>query len=309
MWFKQFQMFQLTAPINSSASVLHEKLQPFRFSECLPSMPASMGWVSPIDEDDEFAPLTRGLNGCIMICLQTEEKILPGSVVTKALKDKVKAIELAEGRKVRQKEKLSFKDELVHTLLMQAFTRFNRLYGYIDTRHNRLIINSTSPKKIESFLMMLKKAVGDQIATFDVVKPSAVMTQWLKTQDYPTNFSIERNCILQDPNEQHRIIRCQQQDLLADSIQTLVKDGCEVVQMGMCWQDRINFVLSQDFSLKSVGYTEDDIAEIKDELETKQEKFDADFIMMIESLSELLNELLSIFVKQTEAVESRFVAA
>lgn len=308
MWFKQFQLFQLTTPVNSSASVLNEKLEPFRFSPCLPSMASSMGWVSPV-EDEEHAPLTRGINGCIMICLQTEEKILPGSVVTKTLKDKIKEIELAEGRRVRQKEKLLFKDELIHTLLTQAFTKFNRLYGFIDTRHNRLIINSTSPKKIEAFIMMLKKAIGDGISSFDVVKPSAIMTQWLKTQDYPANFSIERTCVLQDPNDQHRIIRCQQQDLFADSIQTLVKDGCEAMQMGFCWQDRINFVLSEDFSLKSVSYTEDDIAEIKDELETKQQKFDADFIMMIESLTDLLNELLSIFVKQNEPATPRLAVA
>ena len=97
--------------------------------------------------------------------------------------------------------------------------------------------------------------------------------------------------------------------MFADSIQTLVKDGCEAMQMGFCWQDRINFVLSEDFSLKSVSYTEDDIAEIKDELETKQQKFDADFIMMIESLTDLLNELLSIFVKQNEPATPRLAVA
>src|SRR5580693_9487000 len=108
MWFKQIQIFQLNFAIQSSPNAFAEKLEPLAFNPFLPSMPRSTGWVSPLDEED--APLTRGLNGCIMFCLQLEEKILPATVVTQTLKEKIKQIELAETRKVRQKEKLSFKD-------------------------------------------------------------------------------------------------------------------------------------------------------------------------------------------------------
>lgn len=298
MLFKQIQIFQLTSSIQSSPAALAERLEPLAFNPCLPSMPSSAGWVSPIEEDD--APLARGINGCIMLCLQIEEKILPASVVGQTLKEKIKQIEITEARKVRQKEKLSFKDEITHTLLPRAFSKLTRLHAYIDTRHQWLILNTTHSAKTELFLSMFKKSLGDGLTTFDTAKPSAIITHWLKSQDYPEAFSIEKACVLQDPNQQNRVIRCQQQDLFASSIQSLVKEGCEAIQMALCWQDRLNFVMANDFSLRSISLAEGDIAEIKDDMETKQQKFDADFIMMSEFFAGLIKDLLTVFQKKNE---------
>jgi len=308
MWFKQIQLFQLTDPIQFSAPVLAKKLEALAFHPCTPSMPSSMGWITPVDVDE--APLTRGVNGCIMICLQIEEKILPASVVTQVLKEKIQQIELTEARKVKQKEKLSFKDEVIDTLLPRAFSKFMRIYAYIDTRNNWLVLNLTSPAKTESFLSMLKKSLGDGIRSFEIVKPSSISTQWLKSKDYPQAFSIEKSCVLQDPDQQNRVIRCQQQDLFASSIQSLVKDGCEAIQIALCWHDKINFVMADDFSLRSIRLADDDIVEIQDEMETKQQKFDADFILMAETFAGLINDLLSVFAKdkKTESVKKLALA-
>src|SRR5579862_8055555 len=103
MWFKQLQLFQLTDSLNISLPALLEKLEVLAFRPCFPSMPFSVGWMPPIDEID--SPLARSLNGCIMLCLQIEEKILPASVVRHALYEKIKTIELMEDRKVHHKEK------------------------------------------------------------------------------------------------------------------------------------------------------------------------------------------------------------
>lgn len=306
MWFKQIQIFQLNFSIQFSPNALAEKLEPLAFNPCMPSMPSSMGWVSPLDE--EHAPLSRGLNGCMMFCLQIEEKILPASVVTQTLKEKIKQIEQAEARKVRQKEKLSFKDEVTITLLPRAFSKYTRIYAYIDTRNNWLILNSTSPAKTELFISMFKKSLGDGICSVDVIKPSSIFTQWLKDKNYPQEFSIEKSCVLQDPDQQNRMIRCQQQDLFAPSIQSLVKDGCEAIQIALCWQDKINFVIAADFALRSIRLSDDDIAEIQDEMETKDQKFDADFIMMTEMYAGLINDLLNVFVKNNEAEPAKKLA-
>ena len=296
MWFKQVQLFQLTDSISSSATSLAEKLESLAFNPCLPSMPSSMGWVSPIDEDN--APLARGINGCIMFCLQIEEKILPASVVMLTLKEKMKKIELKEGRRVRQKEKLNLKDEVTHTLLPRAFSKFTRIHVYVDTRHQLLILNSVSPGKTEIFLSMFKKSLGDGIKSFEISKPSSLLTQWLKDKNFPDIFSIEKSCVLQDPQQQNRVVRANQQDLFSEGIQSLIKEGYAAIQMALCWQDKINFVIAEDFSLRSIKLSEDDIKEIQDEMETQEQKFDADFIMMTEMYAGLLNDLLGYLRKQ-----------
>jgi recombination associated protein RdgC len=297
MWFKQIQLFQLTQNISGSVQNFNDQMEPLAFSPCLPSLPSSMGWISPLDGEDQN--FVHGVNGCYLICLQFEEKILPASVIAESLKNKVKQIETHEARRVRNKEKLILKDEVVMTLLPRAFTKINKLYAYIDTRHQWLVLNTTSASKTELFISMFKKSFGDSVETIEVIKPSAILTHWLKEKDYPQEFSIDKSCILQDPNQQHRIIRCQQQDLFVQSIQSLVKEGCAVIQLALCWQDKINFVMAEDFSLRNVRLSEEDIAEIYDELETKQQKITADLIMMSNLLAGVFTDLLATFTKKS----------
>jgi recombination associated protein RdgC len=303
MWFKQIQLFRLTDTIAYSPDYLMTQLDPLAFIPCLPSMPTSAGWVPPLD--DEGAPLVHAANGRMMLCMQVEEKILPATVVRQALYEKIKKIELAEDRKVRQKEKLTLKDEMMMTLLPRAFSKLTRLYAYIDTQKQWLVVGTTNAGKAEQFVSLLKKSIGDGVRSFEVNKPSPIMTHWLKNQSYPTEISVEKSAVLQDPQQQNRVIRCQQQDLFASSIQSLIKDGCEVKQLALCWQDRVNFVLADDFSLRSIQYQEDVLSAASDiETETRQQQFDADFFIMTETLDGLFSDLLKLFVKSEKSVEA-----
>lgn len=295
MWFKQIQLFKLTEKVNSQAPLLAKKLAPLSFTRCAPSMAYSMGFISPLEED---GPLVRGINGCLMICLQIEEKILPMTVVNQAVKDKIKHIELNEARKVRQKEKLNLKDEVTFTLLPQAFTKFTKVYAYIDTNKQWLILDTMSEQKTQHFISMFKKACGDGIASFDIVTPAKVLTQWLSKRNFPKEFNIEKSCVLRDIQQQTRMIRCQQQDLFAASIQSLLNDGCEVIQLAMSWQDRLEFVITDTFKIRGIRLAQDNIIEIKEEMESEQQKFDADLYMMSELYAGLCDDLLAVFAKK-----------
>lgn len=300
MWFKQIQFFQLTDSLSYSPDALAEKLQPLAFTSCLPSFQSSIGWTSPFDDDN--APLVHGVNGYMMICMQIEEKILPATVIRQALADKIKQIETEQDRKVYQKEKLSLKDEITMTLLPRAFTKILRIHAYIDTRNQWLVINTSNASKAEQFISLFKKSFSENVFPFKLKKLSPIFTQWLKTQNYPKTFSIEKACVLQDPNHQSRVIRCQQQDLFANGIQLLIKDGCEAKQLALSWEDRVNFVLVDDFSLRSIQY-QDDVLSQTDEMgiETKQQQFDADFVIMTETLSAMLTDILNLFVEMDDA--------
>lgn len=293
MWFKQIQLFQLTDALNIALPTLLEKLEPLAFKPCFPSMSCSIGWVSPIDEID--SPLARSLNHCTMFCLQIEEKILPASVIRYELAEKIKAIELTEGRKVFYKEKLSLKDEITLTLLPRAFSKYTKVYGYIDTRNQWLVVDTTNEKKAEQFITLFKKSVTDKVHAFDLKKLAPIMTRWLKDQNYSSDFSIEKTCVLQDPGKQNRIIRCQQQDLFAASIQAFIKEGCEIKKLALSWKDRVSFALTDTFLLGSIKF-EDEITSQASEMEaeTKQQQFDVDFLIMMDTLASLLKDLLNL---------------
>jgi recombination associated protein RdgC len=302
MWFKQVQLFQMKDSVNFQPKELEENLALLAFQPCLPSHPSSAGWVSPIEE--EGAPLVQAINGYLMICMQFEDKVLPASVIKQELVERIKQRETREERKVRQKEKLALKDEVILSLLPRAFGKISRVYAYIDTKNKCLVLNTTNAKKTEQFISMFQKSVTEQINSYEIKKPSPIMTHWLKNQSSPTAFAIEKSCVLQDPNQQNRIIRCQQQNLFANPIQALVKDGCEVKQLALSWHDQVKFVLAaEDFSLRSIQYEDEITSQTKDmEAETKQQVFNADFFIMTQVLAELLNELLDCFsVKETDS--------
>lgn len=305
MLFKQLQLFQLTDSLKYTPEDLAKKLTPFAFTSCLPTFTSSMGWVSPFI-DEELGPLIHGLNGYMLICLQIEEKILPATVIRQELNEKIKEIELRDDRKIRQKEKLSLKDEITMTLLPRAFTKFTRLYAYIDTKNQWLVLGTTSANKTEQFISLFKKSFSENIHPFKLKKISPTMTNWLKTQNYPTIFSIEKACTLQDPNHQNRIIRCQEQNLFASGIQSLIKDGCEAKQLALIWQDRLNFTLADDFSIRGIKFQEEILAQVNEiDIENKQQQFDADFFITTETFSVFLKDLLNLFLIPEEQREQK----
>jgi len=154
MWFKQIQLFQFPSNTRFIADNLAKQLEPFLFQPCLPSHASSLGWVPPLENDQGEGPLVKTINHYMMICLQIEEKILPSTVIRQELAKKVKQIEIEENRKIRSKEKLNFKDEITFTLLPRAFSKFTKLYGYIDTQTQQLIIATTNAKKKPSTLFL-----------------------------------------------------------------------------------------------------------------------------------------------------------
>jgi len=262
-----------------------------------------MGFAPPMESDD--APLVHAADGYMMICLQIEEKILPPIVVRQQLAEQVKHIETQQQRKVRLKEKNQLKDDLYQTLLPRAFSKHTRIYAYIDTRRNWLLLNTCSAKAVDAFTSMFQKVLPEiGLKAHSVKKPGPIMTHWLLHDSCPAALTIEKKCVLQDPNNQSRVIRAQQQDLFANSILTLVKDGCHVKQLSLCWQDHIAFDLCDDFTLRTIRF-KDDLIEAARELnpETRQQQFDGDFVIMTEALGKLVDDLLEEFGKVGEELE------
>lgn len=304
MWFKQATIFEFSQPIKETPEAFHAQLEPLIFTPCLATLPSSIGWIPPIGNEE--APLVHAANGYWMICLQFEEKLLPATVVRQAVLEKVKEIETKEDRVVRGKEKQQLKDEITQTLLPKAFTKKSIVYGFIDLEKQRLIIDSSTPAKIERFTSFLKRAIApNNLKSIDVKKPTAVMTQWLKNDGPPSDFVVGQAAVLQDPQQYRRVIRCQHQNLLATGIQSLMEEGCEITQLSLSWKDQLQFTLTSGFSLRGIRFQDAVLDLSKDDYsETPEQRFDTDFVIMTEVLSHLCDALLAEFAEEASAVET-----
>jgi len=297
MWFKNIQIYQLGSRMVFDPEALAEKLEELAFTPCLPTLAESLGWISPIDQ--EGRSLVYGVNGYMMFCLQFEEKILPATVIREAVKEKVKEIEADQDRKVRAKEKQDLKEAIIYKLRPQAFSRFTKVHAYIDTKNNLLIINTTSTSRLEKFLAWIKRSLPSVDLINPVVKkPNIEMTNWLMHQSTPGNLIIDKTCMLQDPSEQSRVVRCKDQNLSAPHVQAFMKDGYEVKQLALIWQDHIRFTLTEMFNFKGIRFEEELLTAAKDDAaETPEQQFDADFLIMTETLTGMISELLGYFLK------------
>ncbi len=155
-------------------------------------------------------------------------------------------------------------------------------------------------KKIETFFAVLQKTIEDlELKPLSVKNLTTTMTNWLQQENCPKPLSIENTCVLKEPRKISRLIRCQGQDLFSQGIQLFLKDGYQVDQIVITWQDQITFVLKENFNLGSVKYGEQIISATKMyPLDCETDRFTADFIIMTETLNLLINNLLKIFNKK-----------
>jgi recombination associated protein RdgC len=297
MWFKNLQLFKFTEKFPFTAEELAEKLAEKKFLPCKSIDAMSLGWVAPQNMDD--APLVYAANGFLLICLQKEEKLVPGSVVKQMLDDKVAEIEQKQGRYVGKNEKNTLKEDVYHQLVMRAFSKVSRHYAYIDTIDNYLVVNAASHSKAEEITVFLRNTLGSlKIEIPKVQTLTTLLTHWLTSNEYPADFAITDHCVMNNPKERG-VIRCQGQNLFSEDIISLLEEGRLISQLGLSWSENLSFTIKDDFSIKSIKFLELIQDQAKDVFtETPADRFAADFTIMADSLREFIRALMREFSAQ-----------
>ena len=295
MLFKNIRVFSLQEPFTDDAETLGDKLFDKLARPCGKTEPTTFGWVSPFGGDNEM--LVNVCNGCFLFAACREERLLPTSVVRDQLQEKVEAIEKQESRKVFRKEKAALKEEIIFTLLPQAFTKQTLTYAYIDTKRHWLVIDAADQKKAEALANLLRDSLGSLKITplLTQESPSNLMTQWVLQGHLPQHFCLEDRCEMQDVKTGQGIIRCQKQDLETKEIYAHLQSGKRVTQLALSWDDKLSFLFTDDFAIKSIRYLEM-FKEAQDDIlsETPEERLDADFALISGEFAGLLEQLIDV---------------
>jgi len=296
MWFKNLQVFRLREPFAHDQAALENSLEADRFRGCGPLEAAVQGWHPPMGKDG--SQLCFAANGCFLVCLKREEKILPAAVINDVLAEKVEQIESEEARSVRRKEKQQLKEEIYHDLLPKAFTRSALTFAYVDTAKGWILVDNASAKKAEDLVSQLRKSLGSLPARHLSVKlsPPEVMTGWLEGADPPAGFTLEDQCELRDPADEGGIVRCRRQDLAGEEIQAHLKAGKRVVQLAVDWEEQVSAILTDEPALKRLRFADELIEQAADEAgDDLSALFDADFTLMSSELRRLVDRVIEVF--------------
>jgi recombination associated protein RdgC len=294
MWFRNLLVYRLTQDIPFDAHALETALASKPARPCANQELTTYGFTAPFGKGAD-APLVHVSGDFLLIGARKEERILPGSVVRDALKEKVDEIENTQMRKVYKKERDQIKDEIVQTFLPRAFIRKSGTFAAIAPKQGLILVDSASPKKAEDLLSTLREAIGSLPVRPVSVKiaPTATLTDWLKNQCAAEGFFVLDNCELSDTHEEGGSVRCKRQDLTGEEIQLHLSSGKLVTQLALAWQDKLSFTLDDKLVIKRLRFEDllQDQAE-QDGGEDALAQQDASFALMMLTLAEFIPALL-----------------
>lgn len=291
MWFKQLSIYPLNKENLPDLDTLADKLNDAAFKPCMGLDWDSIGFASPVS----FSPeMVFPAQNTWRIALKKEEKVLPAAVVRDILDEKINEIREIEGRNVGRKEKMELKETITDDLLPRAFTKSGKTEAIIDTQHGLLLINQANSNRAEMLLTKLRDALGGLEAKLPRTQqsPGSLMTEWLLNGAAAGHFELDSDCELKGLGDAAPVVRISHQDLTAEEVINLVKNGKIVTQLGLCWQDRVRFVLTQDFTFKRIQFLDVIQEEAAGQGDDMQSITFASQILMAEALGELLSELV-----------------
>ena len=293
MWFKNLMVYRLPADYKNSPEQLAHALEAHRAKPCATLEPFSLGWAPPLRGDSE--QLVHAANGCQLICLCKEQRLLPAGVIKDALEERIANIEAGEARKVRAKERRNLRDDVTFELLPKAFTQKSYVYAYLSPADGWLIVDAAGAKKAEELLVTLGQSLGglDIEPLRSEVSVSALMTKWLEGRDLPRGIAIQNDCELRDPADELSIVRCQRQDLSGEEIRVHLRAHKQAHKLALGFDERVSLILKSDLSMTRLRFESVDELDYHD-LDDELARHDADFAFMTAEIKHLLDQLLPV---------------
>jgi recombination associated protein RdgC len=290
MWFKNLTVYRLPADWSWSAAGLEEALARRPLQPCSPLEMRSMGWVAPATTDR----LLHTLGEHHLLALGVEQKLLPASIVRQEAERRARVQAESQGFPVGRRQMRALKMQVLDELRARALSRRRVTRAWIDPRGGWLVVDSASDRRAEELVETLRDSLGSlAVQKVDTERaPSASMAAWLMQSDAPGPFAIEQDLELQSGEPAKSIVRYRRHPLDGKEIRAYVAGGKRPTQLGLTWNGRISFVLTEKMQIKRIEFLEVARERGDEEEIDPAEQFDLDFAVMAGELAKLIMELI-----------------
>lgn len=305
MLFKNMIVYRLAESMSAlSVEQLETALVAKRATKIHATQREASGFVSPF-ADREDGPLVHSVENRMLVCLQTESKILPTTVIREATKKKIEEIEARDLRKVYRKERDQIRDEVLLNLLPRAFVKKTNLFALLCPRDGYVIVNTASHARAEEITAQIRDALGSfPIGPLYLKTPVRdVMTQFLSAKgDVPhltgAGFYIGRSCELYNPLQRTSAVGCKDLDLDADEVTRHLEVGMQVRKLEIKWGDELECVVTPEFNFRQVhmgGVFEQESARLTEELDDIDAERDATLALAAGTYVKFIAAIVSAF--------------
>ncbi len=287
MWFKNLTVFRLDTSWNMSAQELSQKLEAKRFIPAMSTQAVATGWVPPRENYDSYA---YSCNGCLLITMRREKKLLPPKVVAEFVKEVVRKIEENEGRKPGRKEMREIKENVTQELMSKAFAIKDDIQAYIDPKGGWLVINAGSAASADLIVNGLQDAVSGMPLSFLQLEtsPGVAMTNWLlEPDDVPAAFTVDHEAELKAKDESKAAVKFTRTTPEIEEAKKHIAQGRMCSKLAMTWSSKVSFLLTEKFEIKRLKPLE-----VAQESADDVDAFDGDLALMTGEVRGLLNDFV-----------------
>lgn len=289
MWFRNLRLYRLPQDWDTDRAQLEQQLGALPLARCGSFDMVSRGWIFPHHEGE----YVHAVNRQWLLALGIEEKLLPTSIVRQEALERADKIEAEQNRKVGRKELRELRERVTEELLPRAFTRRRTTWCWIDPAAGWLVIDAGADARADELLEALQKSLaGIALRPLQTqLSPTTAMTAWIAAGDPPAGFSIDDDLELRSAAEGQAAIRYVRHPLEGGEIAQHVAGGKIATRLGLTWNDRISFVLTEKLQLKRLAFLDVLKEEAERDADGGDEQFDADFALMAGELVRLLADL------------------
>jgi len=299
MLFKNLVFHRLPAEWSPSAAEFEGQLAARTLQPCGPFEMSCRGWV-PVTGGGR---LLHTVNQQHMIALGENQKLLPGSIVRQVAQERAEVLAEEQGFPVGRKQMRDLRARVADELRARALTRRRVTRAWIDPQAGWFAVDAAGIPRAETVV----EALGDALGSFAprVVEtersPHAAMTSWLLRGEAPARFSIDDDLELHTADKSKTIIRYTRHPLDGKEIQAHLASGKYPTRLGLTWNDRVSFVLTDKLQVKRLEFLEMSKDTTEGDDVDPAEQFDIDFAVMAGELANLLKDLTQVLGKELGA--------
>jgi len=291
--FKNATIFNLDAEfvrniIDSEGADLSEALLSREFKPIVGAVPLSAGFVPPCEFTDE---LDYTLNTYSLIALRIEKKVLPASLVKKAVEEEVEQFRARNGYRPGRKQRMELAEDVRSNLLLRAPSVHRDTRALIDLKCNRIIIDSVSTGVVSQFVEALNRLdVSVGLSKIQTVKhPRACMTDWLLDGDIHESFMVGESATFEGQGSAK--VTYKQARPSHEEVMKHTSEGRACTRLELTFRDWFTFTLTAGLEIRGIKHI-DQGTEKADELD-KEGQLQSDIALFGGQMRELCDDLFA----------------